>query len=103
MKKLSCFLMLLLPALMVAQIEVPNPGEGDALSYVENLLNWLGEFVSGWYALIIPLAWTVVRLTPTKRDNDILSQIVAWLNWLVPNNKKEGGEHDSLAKGKKNS
>jgi len=42
---------------------------------------------------LLTVAWVIVRLTPTKKDNDILSIITKIIKVIIPNNKKGGGQH----------
>jgi len=46
------------------------------------------------FAVVIPLAWSIVRLTPTEKDDKILKTIVGIINFLVPDRKKGGGKHN---------
>jgi hypothetical protein len=71
-------------------IEPPNPEQGDGISWLTNVLMVINDY----WAALLPILWAVVRLTPTKKDNDILAMIIKWLGWLVPNKKKGGGTHD---------
>jgi len=47
------------------------------------------ELVSSFLAFL----WVVVRLTPSKNDNDIISLLMKVINVLIPNRKKGGGRH----------
>lgn len=53
------------------------------------LLSHIEEIIGG----ILAFAWVVVRLTPSKKDNDILSVIAKIINIFLPNRKKGGGTH----------
>ena len=48
--------------------------------------------------MIISIAWIIVRLTPTKKDDNILRIIVKIINVIVPDMKKGGGRHNLLKK-----
>lgn len=51
-------------------------------------------FTDNWGVLALSLlafAETVVRITPSQKDNSILKIITIILNGLIPNNKKGGG------------
>lgn len=54
-----------------------------------------GGFIArNWGALtlsLLALAETIVRLTPSQKDNSILKLIATLLNSIIPNNKKGGG------------
>lgn len=45
------------------------------------------------FSVVIPLAWAVVRLTPTEKDDKILKTIVGIINFILPDRKKGGGKH----------
>ena len=70
-------------------IQPPTPEEGDGISWLTNVL----LVIQDYWAALLPILWAVVRLTPTKKDNDILAMIIKWLDWAVPNKKKGGGTH----------
>ena len=76
-------------------IEPPNPEEDDVVQYLTNLLSNLWLYVEGYWKIVVPVLWMVVRLTPTKKDNDILAMILRWVDFLVPNKKKGGGVHEA--------
>lgn len=42
---------------------------------------------------VLTVAWVVVRITPTKKDNDILTVIQKIVDYIIPNRKKGGGKH----------
>ena len=42
---------------------------------------------------LIGFITVIVRLTPTKKDDDILNWIVKILNVIIPNRKAGGGTH----------
>jgi len=44
------------------------------------------------FAFLVPVAWALVRLTPTKWDDRILKVIIKVIE-LIPDNKKGGGKH----------
>lgn len=46
------------------------------------------------FAVVLPLAWSIVRLTPTKKDDKILKTIVTIINVILPDRKKGGGVHN---------
>ncbi len=49
-----------------------------------------------WTTLIwslIAIIEVVVRLTPSEKDNSILTKVVWFLNKIVPNKKKDGNTH----------
>jgi len=51
-----------------------------------------GEFiVEYWYVWILPLLDTIVRMTPTEKDNNILRIIQSWIDKIIPNKRKDGG------------
>ena len=54
-------------------------------------------FIVANYSWIIPMivsiAWIIVRLTPTKKDDNILRIIVKIIDVIIPDNKKGGGKH----------
>ena len=51
-----------------------------------------------WYVLALSLLGIleiVVRLTPTDKDNSILTKVSSLINFLIPNNAKEESENDT--------
>lgn len=48
---------------------------------------------AGIVAAIFAVAETIVRLTPTEKDNSILNSIKSVVDALLPNLKKDGGEY----------
>ena len=48
---------------------------------------------AGIVAGIFAVAETIVRLTPTGKDNSILNAIKNMVDALLPNLKKDGGEY----------
>lgn len=61
----------------------------------ETAANISGDFISkNWGVLTLSLlafAETIVRLTPSEKDNSILKLISTLLNSIIPNFKKGGG------------
>lgn len=74
--------------------EPPDTGDGTGVEYLSYLIEMGWSYVEGYWAVIVPVLWMVVRLTPTKKDNDILRLVLTWIDWLVPNKKKGGGDHN---------
>ena len=72
------------------QYELEDPPaieEGESLAdYAKRNWKWLA-------AVFILLLEFIVRLTPTKKDNAILSRFLGVLGTIVPNLKKGGGTH----------
>lgn len=48
---------------------------------------------AGIVAGIFAVAETIVRLTPTEKDNSILNAIKSFVDKIIPNLKSNGGEH----------
>jgi len=42
---------------------------------------------------LIAIFEVIVRLTPSEKDNSILTKVVWLLNKIIPNNKKDGNTH----------
>lgn len=65
----------------------PQLEEGDTvLDYIKK--NWL------WLlGVFIPVLEVIVRLTPTEKDNTILSRLLSLLGRFIPNLRKGGGTH----------
>jgi len=72
------------------QYELEDPPaieEGESLAdYAKRNWKWLA-------AVLILLLEFIVRLTPTEKDNAILSRFLGILGTIVPNLKKGGGTH----------
>lgn len=65
----------------------PAIAEGQTtLDYILRNWQWL-------LAALIPLLEIIVRLTPTEKDNTILSRALGLLGKFFPNIKKGGGTH----------
>lgn len=45
---------------------------------------------------VLTVAWIIVRITPTKKDNDILTVIQKIVDYIIPNKKSGGGKHNKL-------
>jgi len=67
-------------------IELPNSVEDDIGGKMRR--NW-GKIALG----LLGVAEIAVRLTPSRKDNSILSLIVTIVNAVIPNIKKGGGTH----------
>ena len=94
MKKLfSVLVMMLVGVVVYGQIAAPNPDDGNLLSYLAGVLEYVGNLIANYWAIVVPVLWMIVRLTPTEKDNDILAKVIKWINWAVPNKKKDGGTH----------
>jgi len=56
------------------------------------------EFILNNWEILLPaalaVAWAVVRLTPTKKDDRIMKVISYLVNSIIPDVKKDGGTHD---------
>lgn len=72
------------------QYELEDPPvflEGESLAdFAKRNWKWLA-------AVLILLLEFIVRLTPTEKDNAILSRFLGILGTIVPNLKKGGGTH----------
>jgi len=65
------------------------PAAGKKTTVIEFLKReWANILL--WF---IPLLWFIVRLTPTKKDDDIVKIVLSWLDAIVPNRKADGGVH----------
>lgn len=53
--------------------------------------------IENWYVIlttiVVPIAWIIVRITPTKKD-DVIMKIVSKIINLIPDRKKNGGKHN---------
>nr|WP_319266081.1 hypothetical protein [uncultured Draconibacterium sp.] len=66
---------------------IPEMEEGETLvDYAKRNWEWL-------ITAFIFLLEIIVRLTPSEKDNTILSRLIALLGKLIPNMKKGGGTH----------
>lgn len=72
------------------QYEIDDPPEleeGESvLDYAKRNWQWLAT-------VLILIAEFIVRLTPTEKDNTILSRFLGLIGTLIPNLKKGGGTH----------
>jgi hypothetical protein len=74
------------------------PGTGETVTPPDknrgfNLITFLKERWQDILLWFIPLLWFIVRLTPTKKDDDFVKIILSWLDAVVPNRKAAGGVH----------
>lgn len=71
-------------------IVTETPAKPGIMQYVK----WIWE---NWEAIISALLGVIaaldvlLRLTPTEKDNNVLRIIQSWLDRLIPNRRKEGG------------
>ena len=57
------------------------------------MLSFLSEHTIAIIFAVLGVAEIIVRLTPTTKDDSILSFIVKIVNFLIPNFRKSGGKH----------
>lgn len=80
-----------------AQIATPAPDPIQSDPLQSDDVGWLNyvksNFVTLAYALIAILE-VIVRITPTERDNSLLSALKSLLDKLIPNRRVGGGTYE---------
>ena len=85
--------LMVLPFVLAAQFTAPDPEVGDAASYLDGILNVIGENWGGTILTVISGLYLVAQLTPTQKDNEVIRIVEKYVLWLLPDLKKGGGRH----------
>ncbi len=88
MKRLITLLLMMCVAVVSAMAQVEGAAEASS-SFIDILKENWGTVLTG----LLTFLSVIVRLTPTKKDDDILNWIIKILNAIVPNRKAGGGVH----------
>ena len=83
------FILMLIMALVGGMVMAQGAEVVQDQSFWEILKENIGTVIWG----LIGFITVIVRLTPTKRDDEILNWIIKILNVIIPNRKEGGGTH----------
>ncbi len=72
---------------------VTPPADGpDSKNLFAIVWHWILQNKEASVGLLLLVLDALVRLTPTEKDNNLLRLLQSWLDKLVPNRKKGGGQ-----------
>lgn len=70
----------------------PPAGDADSKNLFAIVWHWILQNKEASVGLLLLVLDALVRLTPTEKDNNLLRLLQSWLDKLIPNRKKGGGQ-----------